>query len=103
MNLLGLLGVIGVTLAPMDYATARQYVERGGSVVLYVGLPVAPSRTQTARAASLPGIVPGVYRCYRDPVTGEPKMVLAEVQIVAESRPVARVVQQLLGVCVGNA
>lgn len=103
MNLLGLLGAIGVTLAPMDYSTARQYVERGGSVVLYVGAPVMPGRVQTAHVASLPGIVPGVYRCYRDPMTGEPKMVQAEVQIVAESRPVARAVQQLLGVCVGNA
>lgn len=87
--------------SPLDYATTRRHVEYGGNAILYVGVPPKQSREVYGYVATLPGIEPGTYRCYRGP-DGKPTM--DRVGYVSQSRPVVRLTQQILGgVCVGSA
>ena len=91
-----LFGLCVQQCAPLDYATTRRHVEYGGSAILYVGVPPKSGREVYGYAASLYGVSPGVYRCYRG-ANGVPVM----VPIVQERQPI---VSRILGsVCIGRA
>lgn len=72
--------------APCDCLTHAALYDRtaaGKETVVAVGVP---SQHGCARVAPLPGLTPGLYRCYKEPLTGRQLMQVGEYRKVCDGK-----------------